>query len=87
MVDGLEAFDSDYEDLWSNITSIFMTGHSRIGSVTRDDVGPFYDTDILSEVPNYDNYHDNDMFHLFIQELENFEQSISINDMNVELPN
>ncbi|GJX01155.1 hypothetical protein Tco_0185068 [Tanacetum coccineum] len=86
MIDHVDAFDLDCDDA-PTTSAIFMARLSPTGSVTRDDVCPFYDTNILSEVPNYDNYHDNDMFHLFIQELENFEQSISINDMNVELPN
>ncbi|GKB90750.1 retrovirus-related pol polyprotein from transposon TNT 1-94 [Tanacetum coccineum] len=109
MADELEGFDSVYEGLQLNTTSIFMTNHvdafgsdcdeapissaifitrlSPTRSVNGDDVGPFYDTDILSEVPNYDNYHDNDMFHQFVQDLDYSEQSVSVNDTFVALTN
>ncbi|GKA58500.1 hypothetical protein Tco_0757688 [Tanacetum coccineum] len=109
MADELEGFDSVYEGLQLNTTSIFMTDHvdafdsdcdeapissaifitrlSPTRSVNGDDVGPFYDTDILSEVPNYDNYHDNDMFHQFVQDLDYSEQSVSVNDTFVALTN
>ncbi|GJX49825.1 hypothetical protein Tco_0276670 [Tanacetum coccineum] len=106
---GLEGFDSDYEELQLNSTSIFITDHvdafdsecdealiacaifmarlSRVGLVNEDDVDPSYDIDILFEVPNYENYHDNDMFHTFVRELENSKQLVSITDTNVELLN
>ncbi|GJX74313.1 hypothetical protein Tco_0312908 [Tanacetum coccineum] len=109
MADGLEGFNSDYEDLQLNTTSIFMTDYvdafdsdydkartasvifmarlSPIGSIDGDDAGPSYDTNILFEVPNYDNYDDNDMFHQSVQELDYSEQPVSVNDTYVALTN
>ncbi|GKD46046.1 hypothetical protein Tco_1270691 [Tanacetum coccineum] len=49
MADGLEGFDSDYYDEAPISSTIFMTRLSPTRSVNGDDVGPFYDTDILSE--------------------------------------
>nr|GEV75817.1 hypothetical protein [Tanacetum cinerariifolium] len=66
---------------------IFMERLSPTRSVNEDDAGPSYETNILSKVPNYDKYHDNDMFHPYIQELDYFEQPTSINDTYVELTN
>nr|GEU91975.1 hypothetical protein [Tanacetum cinerariifolium] len=45
---------------------------------------PSYDSDILSKVLNYDNYHKNDMFNLFVQELPDFKQLVSVNDTYVD---
>ncbi|GKA96078.1 hypothetical protein Tco_0818173 [Tanacetum coccineum] len=57
------------------------------GSINGDEAVPSYDSDILSEVPNYDNYHENDMFNLFVQEFPYSEQPISVNDTYVDFLN
>ncbi|GKD58290.1 hypothetical protein Tco_1295799 [Tanacetum coccineum] len=56
------------------------------GSDTKNDVGPSYDTDALSEVPNY-NTHNDDMFNPFAPERQHSEQPIRINDAYVEETN
>nr|GEW40673.1 hypothetical protein [Tanacetum cinerariifolium] len=48
MIDHVDAFDLDCDDA-PTTSAIFMARLSPIGSVTRDDVGPFYDIGILSE--------------------------------------
>ncbi|GJU75429.1 hypothetical protein Tco_1272499 [Tanacetum coccineum] len=61
----MDVFDSDCDDA-QTASAIFMARLSPVGSVNGDDVGPSNDTNIISEVPNYDNSHDNDMFHPFV---------------------
>ncbi|GJV77190.1 hypothetical protein Tco_1508774 [Tanacetum coccineum] len=104
--DGLEGFDSDYEELQLHATSIpmtekvdaydskvddaptanaiFMAKLSPDGSINEDEVGSSYDSDILSEVPNYETYHANDMFNPFVQELLVSKQLVSVNDTYVD---
>ncbi|GJZ28363.1 hypothetical protein Tco_0573010 [Tanacetum coccineum] len=86
MTDHVDAFDSDF-DYAPTASAIFMARLSLAGSVNGDDAGPSYDIDILSKVPTYNNYHDNDMFQHSIQDLDYFEQPVSINDTYVELTN
>ncbi|GJW71267.1 hypothetical protein Tco_0128184 [Tanacetum coccineum] len=57
-----------------------MAKLSPAGSINGDKSGPSYDSDILSEVPNYENPHGNDMFNMFVQELPDFKQPVSVND-------
>ncbi|GKG57266.1 hypothetical protein Tco_0584692, partial [Tanacetum coccineum] len=57
---------------------------SPAGYNSGDEVGPSYDSDILSEVPNYETYHANDMFNPFVQELPASEQLVSVNDTYVD---
>nr|GEU90469.1 hypothetical protein [Tanacetum cinerariifolium] len=105
-VDGLEGFDSDYEELQLHATSIPMTENidaydsevddaltanaifiaklSPDGSINEDEVGSSYDSDILSEVPNYETYHENDMFNPFVQELLVSKQLVSVNGTYVD---
>ncbi|GJZ24167.1 hypothetical protein Tco_0561626 [Tanacetum coccineum] len=66
--DHVDAFESDSDEA-PTTRAIFMERISLVRSVNRDDVGPSYGTHILSDVPNYDNYHDNDMFHPSVQYL------------------
>ncbi|GJS44532.1 retrovirus-related pol polyprotein from transposon TNT 1-94 [Tanacetum coccineum] len=75
LADGLKGFDLDCEDLQLSPAS----------SVKGDEVGPSYDSDIPSEAPNYGNYHANDMFNTFVQELVDFEQLTSVNDTYVDV--
>ncbi|GJX04954.1 hypothetical protein Tco_0190870 [Tanacetum coccineum] len=107
--DGLEGFDSDYEDLQLNDTlilmtekvdafdsdyddeltasAIFMAKLSPVGFINGDEAEPSYDSDILFEVSNYENYHANDMFNPFVQELSHTEQPNSVNDTYVDVLN
>ncbi|GJS74016.1 hypothetical protein Tco_0706857 [Tanacetum coccineum] len=64
----------------------FMVKLTPAGSDTKNDVGPSYDTDALSEVPNY-NTHNDDMFNPFAPERQHSEQPIRINDAYVEETN
>ncbi|GJR94013.1 hypothetical protein Tco_0266187 [Tanacetum coccineum] len=64
----VDAYDSDYDD--EAITNaIFMENLSPVGSINDYTVEPRYDSDILSEVPHYNTYHDSDMLNSNIQEL------------------
>ncbi|GJX23024.1 hypothetical protein Tco_0227469 [Tanacetum coccineum] len=57
--------------------AIFMENLSLVGSLNDDTVEPRYDSDILSKVPHYDNYHDSDMLNSNIQELGYIEIIVS----------
>ncbi|GKA09314.1 hypothetical protein Tco_0688645 [Tanacetum coccineum] len=109
VADGLEGFDSYYEDLQLNDTLILMTKKvdafdsyyddeltasaiflaklSPVVFINGDEAEPSYDSDILFEVSNYDNYHANDMFNPFVQELSHTEQPNSVNDTYVDVLN
>ncbi|GKE11585.1 hypothetical protein Tco_1415136 [Tanacetum coccineum] len=58
---------------------------SRVGSLNDNTVEPRYDSDILSEVPHYDTYHDSDMLNSNIQELGYIENIVSNNESYDEL--
>ncbi|GKB57018.1 hypothetical protein Tco_0913204 [Tanacetum coccineum] len=62
-----------------------MASLSPAGSINGDTVGPTYDLDILSEVPHYDTYHENDMLNSVVQETEYTEHLVSNNDAYDEL--
>nr|GEW83460.1 hypothetical protein [Tanacetum cinerariifolium] len=68
MTENVEAYDSDCDDT-PTVSAIFMAKLSPVGSINGDEVGPSSNSDIMSKVPNYNNYHENDMFNPFIQEL------------------
>ncbi|GKC74421.1 hypothetical protein Tco_1120304 [Tanacetum coccineum] len=57
-----------------------MSNLSHVGSLSDDTVAPRYDSDILSEVPHYDTYHDSDMLNSNIQELGYIENIVSNNE-------
>ncbi|GJZ08885.1 hypothetical protein Tco_0543168 [Tanacetum coccineum] len=65
-------------------SAIFMARLSPAGSVNGDDVGLTYDSNILSEVPNYDTYHETDMLDPIVQEMEHSEQLLDDNDSHTE---
>ncbi|GKB64863.1 hypothetical protein Tco_0921049 [Tanacetum coccineum] len=67
--DHVDAFDSDCDEA-PTASAIFIARLSPAGSVNGDDVSPTYDSDILSEVPNYDTHHETDMLNPFVQEME-----------------
>ncbi|GJZ83698.1 retrovirus-related pol polyprotein from transposon TNT 1-94 [Tanacetum coccineum] len=65
LADSLEETD-DYCDDEATANAIFMANLSHVGSINDDTVEPRYDSDILSEVPHYDTYHDTDMLGIII---------------------
>ncbi|GKA66460.1 hypothetical protein Tco_0766268 [Tanacetum coccineum] len=65
--------------------AIFMVNLSPVGSLNNDTVEPRYDSNILSEVPHYDTYHDSDMLNSNIQELGYIENIVSNNESYDEL--
>ncbi|GJR78482.1 putative ribonuclease H-like domain-containing protein [Tanacetum coccineum] len=80
----VDAFDSDCGEA-PTASEIFMAKLSPARSVNADDVGPSYDSDILSEVPSYDPCHDNDMLNPIVQEMKHSEQLVFVNDSHIEL--
>ncbi|GKB18555.1 hypothetical protein Tco_0852478, partial [Tanacetum coccineum] len=44
-----------------------------------------YDSNVLSEVPNYDTYHDNNVFEQSVQEMQYSEQPVIDDDLNIEI--
>ncbi|GJR88973.1 hypothetical protein Tco_0212984 [Tanacetum coccineum] len=71
----VEAYDSDYDDALT-ASAIFMAKLSPTGSISGDEARPSYDSDILFEVPNYDNYHENNTFNPFAQEFPDSKQPV-----------
>ncbi|GJT06277.1 retrovirus-related pol polyprotein from transposon TNT 1-94 [Tanacetum coccineum] len=84
LADSLEETDN-YYDNEATTNAIFMENLSPIGSLNDDTVEPRYDSDILSEVPHYENYHDSDMLNFNIQEVGYIENIISNNESYDEL--
>ncbi|GJW08639.1 hypothetical protein Tco_1571062 [Tanacetum coccineum] len=83
-VDHVDAYDLDYDDK-ATTNAIFMANLSPVDSINDDMVDPRYDSDILFEVPHYDNYHDFDMLNSNIQELGYIENIVSNNESYDEL--
>nr|GEZ86686.1 hypothetical protein [Tanacetum cinerariifolium] len=79
MTKKVDAYNSKDNDV-PTASTVFLAKLSPAGSINGDEVGPSYNSDILSEVPNYDTYHLNDMLNLFVQEFLAFEQLVSVND-------
>ncbi|GKG00445.1 hypothetical protein Tco_0302135, partial [Tanacetum coccineum] len=78
-------FLADNCDDEATSNSIFMANLSPVGSLNDDTVEPRYDSDIHSEVPHYDTYHDSDMLNSNIQELGYIENIVSNNESYDEL--
>ncbi|GKD61617.1 hypothetical protein Tco_1299126 [Tanacetum coccineum] len=76
LADGLEEFDSDYDDLQLNTRSIFKANH--VDAFDSDRVKH------LRLVPNYDTYHETDMLDPVVQEMEHSEQLLDDNDSHTE---
>nr|GEW77500.1 hypothetical protein [Tanacetum cinerariifolium] len=74
----VDAYDSDCDNK-ATANAIFMANSYLVGSINDDTVKPRYDSDIPSEVPYYDTYHDSDMLHSNIQGLEYIENIVSNN--------
>nr|GEV91590.1 hypothetical protein [Tanacetum cinerariifolium] len=80
----VDAYNSDYDD--EAIASvIFMTSLSPSGSINGDIIGLTYDLDILSEVPHYNTYHENNMLNPVVQEMEHSQHLCPNNDSYDEL--
>ncbi|GJS58086.1 hypothetical protein Tco_0652870 [Tanacetum coccineum] len=62
----VDAYDSDYDDE-ATASAIFMASLSLVGSLNGDTVAPTYNSHILSEVPHYDTYHENDVLNLLFK--------------------
>nr|GEX50967.1 hypothetical protein [Tanacetum cinerariifolium] len=77
--DYVDAYDSDCDDK-ATASAIFMASISPAGSLNHDTVAPTYDLDMLSEVPHYDTYHENDVLNSVVQEMEYTEHFVSNND-------
>ncbi|GJT59720.1 hypothetical protein Tco_1003253 [Tanacetum coccineum] len=82
--DHVDAYDSDCDDE-ATANAIFMANLSPVGSINDDMVEPRYDSDIHSEVPHYDTYHDSDVLTFNIQELGYIEYIVSNNESYDEL--
>ncbi|GJV58224.1 hypothetical protein Tco_1459229 [Tanacetum coccineum] len=82
--DHVDAYESDCDDE-ATANAIFMENLSLVVSINDDMVEPRYDSDILSEVPHYDTYHDSDMLNSNIQELGYIENIVSNNESYDEL--
>ncbi|GJV57839.1 hypothetical protein Tco_1458844 [Tanacetum coccineum] len=80
--DHVDAYDSDCDDE-AIANAISRAILSPVGSLNDDTV--CYDSDILSEVPHYDTYHDSDMLNSNIQKLGYIENIISNNESYDEL--
>ncbi|GJX53378.1 retrovirus-related pol polyprotein from transposon TNT 1-94 [Tanacetum coccineum] len=68
-VDHVDAYDSDCDDE-ATACEIFMASLSLAGSTSGDTTGPTYDSELLSEVPHYDNYHKDAILNDYVQETE-----------------
>ncbi|GKB86983.1 putative reverse transcriptase domain-containing protein [Tanacetum coccineum] len=84
LADSLEETDNYYDDEAIK-NAIFMANLSPVSSINDDRVEPCYDSDILSEVPQYDTYHDSDMLNYNIQKLGYIENIVSNNKSYDEL--
>ncbi|GJW17001.1 hypothetical protein Tco_0024437 [Tanacetum coccineum] len=74
--DHADAYDSDCDDE-ATACAIFMVSLSPAGSINRDTAGPSYDSELISEVPNYDTYHEDDILNDTIQEMKYNEHFVS----------
>nr|GEW98264.1 hypothetical protein [Tanacetum cinerariifolium] len=75
----VDTYDSDCDDE-ASANAIFMANLSPVGSLNDDTIKPCYDSDIHSEVPHYDTYHDSDMLKSNIQELGYIKNIVSNNE-------
>ncbi|GKB18838.1 hypothetical protein Tco_0852761 [Tanacetum coccineum] len=66
-VDHLDAYDSNCDDE-ATAYAIFMASLSPIRSINEDTADPSYDSELLSEVPHYDTYHEDIILNDVVQE-------------------
>ncbi|GJY40197.1 hypothetical protein Tco_0427467 [Tanacetum coccineum] len=74
----VDAYDLDCDDE-ATASAIFMASLSPARSLNDDTVAPTYNSDILSRVPHYDMYHENDVLNYVVQEAEYIEHFVSNN--------
>ncbi|GJW45106.1 retrovirus-related pol polyprotein from transposon TNT 1-94 [Tanacetum coccineum] len=84
VADHVDAYDSDCDNE-ATTNAVFMANLSHVGSLNNDTVELRYDSDIHSEVPHYDTYHDSDMLNSNIQELGYIKNIVSNNESYDEL--
>ncbi|GJZ28610.1 hypothetical protein Tco_0573257 [Tanacetum coccineum] len=65
--DHLDTYDSDCDDE-ATTCAIFMASLSPVGSINEDIADPSYDSELLSEVPHYDTYHEDTILNDVVQE-------------------
>ncbi|GJV42138.1 hypothetical protein Tco_1420578 [Tanacetum coccineum] len=82
--DHVDAYDSDCNDE-ATANAIFMANLSLVGSFNDEMVEPRYDSDILSEVPHYDTYHESGVLNSNIQELGYIENIVPNNESYDEI--
>ncbi|GJQ94595.1 ribonuclease H-like domain-containing protein [Tanacetum coccineum] len=82
--DHVNAYDSNCDDE-ATVSVIFMASLSHAGSINGDTVSPTYDSNIISEVPHYDNYLENNVLNSDVQETAYIEHIFSNNDTCDEL--
>ncbi|GKF76026.1 hypothetical protein Tco_0225470, partial [Tanacetum coccineum] len=80
--DECDAFDSDVDEA-PTAQTMYMANLSSADPV-YDEVGPSYDSNILSEVQEYDNYHDAVCEHHDAYEMHHDVQSNCVVDSNVD---
>ncbi|GJW59546.1 hypothetical protein Tco_0108881 [Tanacetum coccineum] len=83
-VEHVDAYDSDCDDQ-ATASAIFMVSLSSAGSLNDDTVTLTYDSNTITEVPHYDNYHDDYMLNSIVQETEYNEHFVSHDDSYIEL--
>ncbi|GKD96291.1 retrovirus-related pol polyprotein from transposon TNT 1-94, partial [Tanacetum coccineum] len=76
--DHVDAYDSDCDDE-ATACAIFMASLSPAGSINGDTAGPSYDSELLSEVPHYDTYHEDTILNDVVQEME-YNDHVVFND-------
>ncbi|GKC41310.1 hypothetical protein Tco_1059032, partial [Tanacetum coccineum] len=79
-----EIWDRVKELMEATENAIFMASISSARSLNDDTVTPTYDSNILSEVPHYDTYHD-DVLNSDVQEMKYNEHFISHDDSYAEV--
>ncbi|GKC16437.1 retrovirus-related pol polyprotein from transposon TNT 1-94 [Tanacetum coccineum] len=72
--DGIDGFDLECDKAPTS-SAVFMANLSAYG------------LDVLFKVPNYDTYHDNNVFEHSVQEMQYFEQHVIDDDSNIEITN
>nr|GEW14791.1 hypothetical protein [Tanacetum cinerariifolium] len=82
--DHVDAYDLDCDEE-ATTNTIFMANLSPVGFINGDTIEPRYDSDIISEVPHHETYHDNDVLNSSVQEMGYIENIVSNNDSYDEL--
>ncbi|GJZ07283.1 retrovirus-related pol polyprotein from transposon TNT 1-94 [Tanacetum coccineum] len=78
-------FDRFTQNEVAKTSEIFMASLSPVGSINGDTVGPTYGSNILSEVPHYNTYHEMDVLNSVAQETKYTKHLVSNNDSYDEI--